>query len=157
MFVFLFFESVILTCRIPLSWKTCVYLCDTIFLKACVGRHACFFENVIFFETQFGKLHQQTGHFIDWQIWISLPPEIALSRQVATIINNILQSPATEHTAGLEWVRNYLSEYPGFVRNALLNQQQWLEASADLNLDGTLDTASNTATLLDFLMKHSDS
>lgn len=113
--------------------------------------------NVVFFETQFGKLHQQTGQFIDFQVWISLPPEIALSRQLGAIIDTILQSPTSEHTAGLGWLRNYMSEYSRFVRRVLLAQQHWFESSADLILDGTRDTSSNAALFIDSLMKYNDS
>ena len=49
---------------------------------------------VICFETQFGRRHVDTGQFIDYQIWIELPADISLARNIQMVARQMLASPA---------------------------------------------------------------
>jgi len=102
---------------------------------------------VIFFETQFGRRHAETGQFIDCQIWIEMPADVALARNIQVIASKILAGSAYEHTSGLDWVYQFCKNYTDFVRDLLVIQKQWISPDADIVVDGILDanTASDLA------------
>lgn len=102
---------------------------------------------VIFFETQFGRRHAETGQFIDCQIWIELPADIALARNIQMVARKILADSADNHTSGLNWIYQFCDNYTGFVRELLVIQKQWISPDAEIVVDGTQDanTASDLA------------
>ena len=99
-------------------------------------------QNIIFFETLFGRQHHETGQWIDYQIWIDLPADLSLARNLQMVLRRVLADRPENHTAGAEWVYQYLDHYNGFVRELLLTQQQWIENQAEIVVDGTQDPAT---------------
>lgn len=99
-------------------------------------------QNVIFFETLFGRQHHETGQWIDYQIWIDLPADLSLARNLQMVLRQVLEDRPENHTAGAGWVYQYLEHYIGFVRELLLTQQQWIGNQAEIVVDGTQDAAT---------------
>lgn len=98
---------------------------------------------VIFFETQFGRRHVDTGQFIDYQIWIELPADVSLARNIQMVARKMLAGPADSHTSGLAWINHFCENYIDFVRELLVIQQRWLSPDAEIIIDGS--QAANTA------------
>lgn len=95
-------------------------------LQAALARPA---QDLVLFETQFGRAHGATGRHVGFLIWIDTPLDIALARALGA---------ALERGAGAQWLRGYLDGYLGTVRELLEMQQARVAPGADLVLDGRL-------------------
>ena len=82
---------------------------------------------IVLFETQFGRAHRATGRHLDLLVWLDTPLDLALARALRA---------ALARGAQAQWVRGYLENYLGTVRELLEMQQQRVAAGADLVLDG---------------------
>lgn len=108
-------------------------------------------DHLVFFETQFGKRHRQTGTLIDCQIWIDLPLDDSLCRNLRSFLGSIIASPAEQHTAGLRWLETYVESYSDFVRESLVLQKSWIAEKADFIVDGTRDPTAVLSDVKHFL------
>jgi uridine kinase len=108
-------------------------------------------DHLVFFETQFGKRHRQTGTLIDCQIWIDLPLDESLCRNLMSFLASIIGSPAEQHTSGLRWLEAYVESYSDFVRESLVLQKSWIADKADLIVDGTHDPTALLSDVQRFL------
>lgn len=87
----------------------------------------------VLFETQFGRAHRATGQHIDLLLWIDTPPDLALARALRA---------ALARGARTDWVRAYLDNYIGTVRELLEMQRTRVAAAADIVLDGRSSPAA---------------
>jgi uridine kinase len=88
----------------------------------------------LIFETHFGRGHQASGRHIDTLIWIDVPLDIALARNLQTFIQQL------GDTAELSWLTQYLQGYTTSIRHTLTLQRQYIRPGADIFLDGTQPT-----------------
>ncbi|HEX7811343.1 MAG TPA: hypothetical protein VF460_05500 [Burkholderiales bacterium] len=97
----------------------------------------------VLFETQFGRAHRKTGQHVDLQVWIDVPRDIALARNLKAFLAGFLREGQAEQLPDrVRWLQGYLDTYLGTV-NALLEMQHRRVASdADLILDGRGDLRS---------------
>lgn len=82
---------------------------------------------LLLFETQFGRAHRATGQCLDLLIWIDTPLDVALARSLRA---------ALERGANPQWLRTYLEQYLGTVRELLEMQRTRVAPGADCVLDG---------------------
>ena len=87
----------------------------------------------VLFETQFGRAHRATGQHIDLLLWIETPLDLALARALRA---------ALARGAPADWVKDYLQNYLGTVRELLEMQRSRVAAAADAVLDGRADAAA---------------
>ena len=97
----------------------------------------------VLFETQFGRAHRKTGRHIDLQVWIDVPRDIALARNLKAFLGGFLrENQADQLPARVRWLEAYLDTYLDTV-NALLEMQHHRVATdADIILDGRGDIRS---------------
>ena len=107
---------------------------------------------VVMFETPFGRLHRETGAFIDCLVWIDTPLDLALSRAILAIIQRFQRGKPPEGIADfLTWQHQYLQNYPT-LRTMYEAQRDAIAPTAELVLDGLLPpeaSAQKVAALLD--------
>lgn len=89
---------------------------------------------LLLFETPFGRLHRDSGRYIDHLVWIDAALDLALARAMLAFSKAARQRGASE--AGfLDWQIGYLSDYP-LLRRMYVSQRERILPSADLALDG---------------------
>lgn len=104
-------------------------------------------RGTIVFETQFGRTHQATGALIDTLIWLDLPPDAALARNLRRFLAPLLAAGAPE-AGELCWIDGYLGHYLGPVGPLVRRQAENVRQGADLVLDATLTTPQHVACVL---------
>lgn len=91
-------------------------------------------KDYVFFESHFGRAHQQTGQYIACQVYLALPLELALARQLEKICNDFIASGVAE-MGQLHWFKGFLQSYQQVVSPLLASQSTHLQAGADLTVD----------------------
>jgi uridine kinase len=95
----------------------------------------------LIFETHFGRGHQASGRYIDTLIWIDVPLDIALARNLQTFIQQLGDTANSEaNPEQLSWLTQYLQGYTTSIRHTLTLQRQYIRPGADIFLDGTQPT-----------------
>jgi uridine kinase len=94
---------------------------------------ACF----ILLDTPLGRSHRATSELIDHAIWIDLPAELALARQIGSQTDAALRSSdpaaARQFTA---WLLGFLKSYESFIRRTYELQMTRARQQADFTIDG---------------------
>jgi uridine kinase len=92
---------------------------------------------LVLFETAFGRAHHATGAFIDFQVWIDTPLDVALSRACLVFLGKVADDPAPNAAKDfVAWLTRYMEDYP--MLRALYDAVRTnTMATADLVLDGT--------------------
>ena len=106
-------------------------------------------RRTIIFETQFGRTHRATGALIDSLVWLDLPPDAALARNLRRFLAPLLPTPAPA-VEELRWIDGYLDQYLGSVGPLVRWQAERVRPGADLVLDAMLTTPQ----LLQRLLQH---
>lgn len=95
-------------------------------------------EIPLIFETHFGRGHQASGRYIDTLIWIDIPLDIALARNLQKIIQQFGETADGESNPQQStWLSQYLQGYTTSIRHTLTLQRQYIRPAADIFLDGT--------------------
>lgn len=94
-------------------------------------------EKYVLFETPFGRCYPPAAPFIDLQVWIELPLDIALARKIEEYVAIFLESgnPA-EHVKQLVWLKNYLVSYQKMISRILRIQAKHVKPTADVLVNG---------------------
>ncbi|BFM15346.1 hypothetical protein R50073_15290 [Maricurvus nonylphenolicus] len=101
-------------------------------------------ETPLIFETHFGRGHQASGQYIDTLIWIDIPLDIALARNLQKFSQQFSEAIRIDadkdqiHQQQLTWLSQYLQGYTSSIRHTLTLQRQYIRPEADIFLDGTL-------------------
>ena len=69
-------------------------------------------RGLVIFDTPLGRAHPQTGDLIDRAVWINCPADLALSRKIAQLAENVPTARASEF---LDWLKGYLAQYEKIV------------------------------------------
>lgn len=94
----------------------------------------------VLFETQFGRAHRKTGQHVDLQVWIDVPRDIALARNMKAFVAGFLKENQPDKLpARMRWLESYLGNYLGTVSALLEMQHQRVAASAEIVVDGRGD------------------
>ncbi len=105
-------------------------------------------ESLVLFETPFGRLHRDSGAFIDFLVWIDTPLDVALSRAMLASTKTALSENGSQALRGfVEWQSQYLAHYPA-ARRMYQAQRERIAPGADLVLDGA-DSPSAWATAIE--------
>jgi uridine kinase len=92
---------------------------------------------LVFFETAFGRAHRATGAFVDFQVWIDTPPDLAMARANLKFLDAVEHKPAPQAAADfIPWLKRYMTDYP-MLRTAYLALSERISSTADLVVDGT--------------------
>lgn len=97
-------------------------------------------SSYIVFETLLGKHHHDSGQHIDYLIWLDLPLDIALSRNIQKFSKSILNNKQSDAHGFVSWLNQYLDNYLSIVRETLEVQAERIANSADLIVDAQLST-----------------
>ena len=89
---------------------------------------------LVLFETPFGRIHRETGAFIDALVWVDTPLDLALSRAVLAFTRNAQRDMAPPDF--MAWQIRYMTFYP-VVRAMYLAQRERVAPGADLIIDGS--------------------
>lgn len=92
-------------------------------------------EKLVFFETPFGRAHNEMAAFIDYLIWIDVPLDLALARNFREFLSQTIQSETSLNEFNI-WAKQYLSAYVDQVRPLLIDQKAKIASSADYVIDG---------------------
>ena len=93
-------------------------------------------QRLLLFETPFGRLHRETGAFIDLLVWIDTPLDLALARAILSFSRDAQRNPAPQAARDfIEWQIRYMYFYP-VVRAMYVAQRERIAPSADLSIDG---------------------
>ncbi len=69
----------------------------------------------LLFETPFGRTHRQTGRFIDFLVWVDIPLEIALARQVLAMCQQRQNPTLQEYEAFISGLEVFLQSYTEII------------------------------------------
>lgn len=101
----------------------------------------------VIFEMPLGRQHGPTACNIDMLLWIEIPLDVALARNLRDMTRLILSEDTDDnHRSRMEWLGGYLDSYLGFVRETLEMQRERVATEADLVIDGCEDTDRMVAT-----------
>lgn len=116
-------------------------------------------EAIAIFETHFGRAHEATGSYIDDLVWIDLPLDLAFSRSIIRVIDDIQlnreSASLQDLQDGIDWLDGYVKNYHQHVHYLLLQQQE-IRLAADLMLDGAQSPEVMTQKAIDYLKQHVD-
>ena len=87
----------------------------------------------IVFETPLGRLHREIGQFIDYLIWIDVPLDIALARNLKAMLAHL---PQDNCAPAFVWLDDYLGNYIAGVHHMLQTQRYRITPSADIIVNG---------------------
>jgi uridine kinase len=92
---------------------------------------------LLVFETPFGRLHRDTGAFIDFLVWVETPLDIALSRAILAF-TRVARAESSPQSARqfIDWQLQYMTNYP-LAREMYLAQRARIQPFAELTLDNS--------------------
>lgn len=94
-------------------------------------------QRYVIFETQFGRAHTETGRHIDLQIWVDVPFDIALARNLRAFVAGFAKGRDPGRLADqMAWLEGYLDNYLGTVRQLLEMQLERVGRKADIIVGG---------------------
>jgi shikimate kinase len=94
-------------------------------------------SRTIILDTPLGRTHAQTARFIDHSVWLAMPPEVALARQLGSQARAAFKShepAAPAQFAG--WVAGFLENYEAFIHKTYELQMARVRPLADIDVDG---------------------
>lgn len=101
------------------------------------GRPRLAARKYVVFETQFGRAHGATGRHVDLQIWIDVPFDIALARNLKAFVAGFAAGDRADLLPErMRWLDEYLGNYLGTVRGLLEMQLERVGRKADVIVDG---------------------
>jgi hypothetical protein len=93
--------------------------------------------NVVF-ETHFGRAHTPTGQHIDLLVWIEVPADVALARNVRGLLAPLVGMASGQvPRARVAALDAYMSNYLTHVRGLVAMQKARVAPAADVVVDGT--------------------
>ncbi len=100
-------------------------------------------RNLILFETPFGYCHAESARHIDLMLWIDLPLDIALARNIRAFTEHFQRtdSPSAAHD-NIHWLQEYLDNYTSSVHDLLTKQIAKVRPHADYMVDGKKDVVA---------------
>ncbi|MDK9705248.1 MAG: hypothetical protein OEL20_19155 [Sulfuritalea sp.] len=87
-------------------------------------------------EMPLGREYAATAHLIDIVIWVEIPLDVALARNIKSLAADALADPRGDARDFLRWLEGYLGHYTGQVRTILEVQKLRVSAGADVVVDG---------------------
>ena len=91
---------------------------------------------IILLETHFGRLHPVLRLWIDYQVWIDTPADIAVMRKVAQF-SSAMRDPSNGSPAeGLRWIEEFCRGYLTTTRKLFEMQRHAVREQSDLSIDG---------------------
>lgn len=102
----------------------------------------------LLFETPFGRTHHQTGRFIDFLVWIDIPLEIALARQLQAICRQRGKPSLPEYEAFLSGLEVFLQNYTEIIVLMYRRQAIDVRSGANLMVDGLKSPDELSRTIL---------
>lgn len=94
-------------------------------------------HRIVLLETHFGRLHSGLRPWIDFQVWINTPADIAVARKVLQLSQQMTQqNPPVLNSDGLRWIEKFCSGYLTTTRKLFNLQRQQVGALSDLTIDG---------------------
>ena len=94
-------------------------------------------QRIVLLETHFGRLHSALSPWIDFQVWINTPADIAVARKVLQLSQQMTQqNPPVPNSDGLRWIEKFCSGYLTTTRKLFNLQRQQVAAVSDVTIDG---------------------
>ena len=94
-------------------------------------------HHIVLLETHFGRLHSALSPWIDFQVWINTPADIAVARKVLQLSQQMTQqNPPVPESNGLRWIEKFCSGYLTTTRKLFNLQRQQVGAVSDVTIDG---------------------
>ena len=94
-------------------------------------------HRIVLLETHFGRLHSGLRPWIDFQVWINTPADIAVARKVMQLSQQMTQqNPPVPDSDGLRWIEKFCSGYLTTTRKLFNLQRQQVGALSDVTIDG---------------------
>lgn len=101
-----------------------------------VANHASA-HRIVLLETHFGRLHSGLRPWIDFQVWINTPADIAVARKVMQLSQQMTQqNPPVPDSDGLRWIEKFCSGYLTTTRKLFNLQRQQVGELSDVTIDG---------------------
>jgi hypothetical protein len=91
---------------------------------------------IILLETHFGRLHPALRPWIDYQIWIDTPADIAVMRKVAQFSSAMRNPMSGSPAEGLRWIEEFCRGYLTTTRKLFEMQRHAVREQSDLSIDG---------------------
>ena len=94
-------------------------------------------RNFILFETPFGYCHADSAQHIDLMLWIDIPLDIALARNIRAFTEHFQRSDNPSAASdNIHWMQEYLDNYTASVHDLLTKQIAKVRPHADYTLEG---------------------
>ena len=94
-------------------------------------------RRIVLLETHFGRLHSGLRPWIDFQVWINTPADIAVARKVMQLSQQMTQqNPPWPDADGLRWIEKFCSGYLTTTRKLFNLQRQQVGGLSDVTIDG---------------------
>ncbi len=94
-------------------------------------------HRIVLLETHFGRLHSALSPWIDFQVWINTPADIAVARKVLQLSQQMTEhNPPLPDSDGLRWIEKFCSGYLTTTRKLFNLQRQQVGAVSDVTIDG---------------------
>ena len=93
-------------------------------------------KRIILLETHFGRLHPALSPWIDFQVWIDTPADIAVMRKIAQLSAEMRAQHADNQTDGLRWIERFCRGYLTTTRKLFEMQRQKVRQLSELSIDG---------------------
>jgi uridine kinase len=104
----------------------------------------------VIFDTPLGRAHPETGAAIDIAVWIDCPLDVALSRKIAQLTQQVTDTQAAGFVG---WLDGYLKLYSQIVRPSCLIQIDRVGGVCDLSVNGN-SALAGVASLLTVQLQH---
>ena len=106
-------------------------------------------KRTIILDTPLGRSHHKTARFIDHSIWIALPPDLALARQIGRQADAALRSQEPSAPQKFTaWLVGFLQNYGAFIHDTYELQMGRVQQQADFEIDGRLPVEGMIAAAL---------
>ena len=94
-------------------------------------------RDVILFETPFGYCHTESAQHIDLMLWIDIPLDVALARNIHAFTEHFTHANnASTMPDHIHWLQEYLDNYTNSVHDLLTKQIKKVRPHADFWIDG---------------------
>lgn len=104
-------------------------------------------QEIILLETHFGRLHRHLQLWIDFQVWVDIPADIAFARKVGQFADELqLHVAADKDSHGLRWIAEFCRGYMSTTGKLFEMQRQRVRSMSDVAISGQgtpLDVCAN--------------
>jgi hypothetical protein len=98
----------------------------------------------VVFDTPLGRAHPQSGHLINYSVWLDCPADLALARKISQLLGQVRRNEAADF---LSWLGSYLDHYSTITRPACAIQVLHVKPLCEIEIPALDSIVSTLATI----------